>query len=105
MEEALIFWVLIIFIPFGIGDHCAASSRNPYFIVTCNNTFQPSRPMVGDITTSVEVLDISLEHGMMRVYNDVSYTLQVILQGSLVNFTVQLVVTFTSQMLFQGRSS
>ncbi|KAF8762927.1 hypothetical protein HU200_008773 [Digitaria exilis] len=60
--------------PFGIGDYCAASSRNPYFIVTCNNTFQPPRPTIGDNETSVELMDISLEHGAMRVYNDVSYT-------------------------------
>ncbi|CAN6357062.1 unnamed protein product [Urochloa humidicola] len=103
MQEALIFLVLIIFslvkvasatsseravskpgcpdkcgnviipYPFGIGDHCAASSQNSYFNVTCNDTFQPPRPIVGDNTTSVEVMDISLEHGVMRVFNDVSY--------------------------------
>ncbi|OEL36092.1 Wall-associated receptor kinase 1, partial [Dichanthelium oligosanthes] len=60
--------------PFGIGDECAAIRRSPYFNVTCNNTFQPPRPMVGDIKTSVEVINISLEHAVMRVYNDVSYT-------------------------------
>ncbi|XP_062204598.1 wall-associated receptor kinase 4-like [Phragmites australis] len=55
--------------PFGIGDGCAASSLNPYFTVTCNNSFQPPRPMIN----GMEVIDISLERGEVRVYRPVSY--------------------------------
>ncbi|CAN6329896.1 unnamed protein product [Urochloa humidicola] len=103
MQEALLFLVLIIFpaievsatssglavslpgcpdkcgnvtipYPFGIGDACAASSLSPNFTVICNNSFQPPRPTIGDPSMAVvEVIDISLERGEMRVYNDVSY--------------------------------
>ncbi|KAF8655695.1 hypothetical protein HU200_061017 [Digitaria exilis] len=100
MQEALLFLVLIIFpamevlaissglaislpgcldkcgnvsipYPFGIGDACSFS---PNFTVTCNNSFQPPRPTIGDPSTAVaEIIDFSLEHGEMRVYSDVSY--------------------------------
>ncbi|KAL6643750.1 hypothetical protein ACP70R_018516 [Stipagrostis hirtigluma subsp. patula] len=56
--------------PFGIGAGCAATSLSPNFAVTCNNTFQPPRPMVG----AREVIDISLDRGEMRVYGPVSYS-------------------------------
>ena len=60
--------------PFGIGDGCAASNLNHYFTVTCNDSFQPPRPMIGDPDIAAEVIDISLEHGEMRIYGDVSYS-------------------------------
>lgn len=61
--------------PFGIGEGCAASSRNPYFVLSCNNASQPQppRPTITATFEAVEVIDISLEHGEMRVYNNVSY--------------------------------
>ncbi|CAN6348510.1 unnamed protein product [Urochloa humidicola] len=59
--------------PFGIGAGCAAISLNPYFAVTCNDTFQPPRPMIGNTSTPREVIDISLERGEVRVYDPVSY--------------------------------
>jgi hypothetical protein len=59
--------------PFGIGAHCAATSMNPYFTVSCNKKFQPPRPMIGDLSSPVEVIDISLDHGEIRVYGDISY--------------------------------
>ncbi|KAL6847115.1 hypothetical protein ACP4OV_022968 [Aristida adscensionis] len=59
--------------PFGIGAGCAATNLNPYFAVTCNNTVQPPRPMVGDLSKSSEIIDISLKHGEMRIYGPVSY--------------------------------
>jgi hypothetical protein len=62
--------------PFGIGAGCAATRLSPYFTVTCNNTFQPPRPMVavGHTLRPRELIDISLEHGEMRAYGEVSYT-------------------------------
>jgi hypothetical protein len=60
--------------PFGIGAGCAAASLSPYFIVICDNSFQPPRPMVGDNSTTREVIDISLERGEVRIYGEVSYT-------------------------------
>ncbi|TVU49040.1 hypothetical protein EJB05_00331, partial [Eragrostis curvula] len=59
--------------PFGVGARCAATSLNPYFAVFCNNSFQPPRPMIGDPSLAVEVIEISLEHGEIRVYGGVSY--------------------------------
>jgi hypothetical protein len=58
--------------PFGIGDDCAATSMNRYFTVTCNSTFQPPRPMIGD--HPVEIIDISLERSEMRLYGSISYS-------------------------------
>uniref|UniRef100_A0ACD6A098 Uncharacterized protein n=1 Tax=Avena sativa TaxID=4498 RepID=A0ACD6A098_AVESA len=57
--------------PFGIGDACAAASLNSYFTITCNSTFQPPRPMIGNIPT--EIIDISLERSEMRAYSSISY--------------------------------
>ena len=57
--------------PFGIGAGCAL---NPYFAVTCNDTFQPPRPMIGSTSTPREVIDISLERGEVRVYGPVGYS-------------------------------
>ncbi|CAM0877870.1 unnamed protein product [Alopecurus aequalis] len=59
--------------PFGIGAHCAATSLNSYFNLTCDNTFDPPRPMVGDRETVAEVADISLEHGEMRMLSSVNH--------------------------------
>ncbi|XP_062201889.1 wall-associated receptor kinase 1-like [Phragmites australis] len=60
--------------PFGIGDGCAASSLNRYFTVICNDSFQPPRPMIDNPSGAAEVIDISLDHGEMRLYGDVSYS-------------------------------
>lgn len=59
--------------PFGIGEQCAATSLNSYFIVTCNDTFNPPRPTVGDDSGAVEVTDILLEHGEMRVLSPINH--------------------------------
>uniref|UniRef100_A0A0A9HB20 Wall-associated receptor kinase galacturonan-binding domain-containing protein n=1 Tax=Arundo donax TaxID=35708 RepID=A0A0A9HB20_ARUDO len=59
--------------PFGIGDGCAATSLNPYFTVICDDSFQPPRPLIGEPSTAIEVIEISLQHGEMRVYSPVSY--------------------------------
>jgi hypothetical protein len=48
--------------------------RREYFTVTCNDSFQPPKPMIGDPDIAVEVIDISLEHGEMCVYGGVSYS-------------------------------
>jgi len=55
--------------PFGIGKECAATSLNSYFIVTCH----PQQPTIGDQEAVVEVTDISLEHGEMRVLSPISH--------------------------------
>ncbi|PAN21903.2 hypothetical protein PAHAL_3G498400 [Panicum hallii] len=59
--------------PFGIGDGCAATSLSPSFALICNDSFQPPRPMFSNTSAAVEVIDISLEHGEVRVYGNVSY--------------------------------
>ncbi|WVZ91289.1 hypothetical protein U9M48_037479 [Paspalum notatum var. saurae] len=59
--------------PFGIGAHCAATNLNRYFALTCNDSSQPPKPLFGDTGIAVEVIDISLEHGEVRVYGGVSY--------------------------------
>lgn len=59
--------------PFGIGDGCAATSLSPSFTLICNNSFQPPRPMFSNSSRPAEVIDISLEHGEVRVYGNVSY--------------------------------
>uniref|UniRef100_A0ACD5WE63 Uncharacterized protein n=1 Tax=Avena sativa TaxID=4498 RepID=A0ACD5WE63_AVESA len=59
--------------PFGIGAHCAATSLNSYFNLTCNSTFDPPRPMVGDRETVAEIAGISLELGEVRVLSSVNH--------------------------------
>ncbi|XBH74458.1 hypothetical protein VPH35_101402 [Triticum aestivum] len=59
--------------PFGIGKHCAATSLSSYFNLTCNATIDPPRPMVGNDEAVVEITDISLEHGEMRVLSPVNH--------------------------------
>uniref|UniRef100_A0A0E0F8V4 Protein kinase domain-containing protein n=1 Tax=Oryza meridionalis TaxID=40149 RepID=A0A0E0F8V4_9ORYZ len=50
--------------PFGVGDdHCAW----PGFDVVCNESFTPPRPYYGNI----EIMDISVAEGEMRVYTPV----------------------------------
>ncbi|CAN6343869.1 unnamed protein product [Urochloa humidicola] len=60
--------------PFGIGEECAATSLNSYFNLTCNDTFHPPRPTtIGDQAGVVEITDISIEHGEMRVLSPISH--------------------------------
>ncbi|XP_047072062.1 wall-associated receptor kinase 5-like [Lolium rigidum] len=59
--------------PFGVGMHCAASRLNSYFNLTCDDTINPPRPKVGDPGAVVEITDISLEHGEMRVLTPINY--------------------------------
>jgi hypothetical protein len=59
--------------PFGIGAHCSAASLSSYFVLTCNDTFHPPHPTVGDHEAEVEITDISLEYGEMRVLSLVSH--------------------------------
>ncbi|CAM0902486.1 unnamed protein product [Alopecurus aequalis] len=57
--------------PFGIGNDCAAASMNRYFTVTCNSTFQPPLPTIGD--HPVEIIDISLGRSEMRIHGPIGY--------------------------------
>uniref|UniRef100_A0ACD5XGG6 Uncharacterized protein n=2 Tax=Avena sativa TaxID=4498 RepID=A0ACD5XGG6_AVESA len=60
--------------PFGIGAQCSAVSLNSFFNLNCNDSYHPSRLMVGGpADVALEVADISLEHGEMRVLIPVSY--------------------------------
>lgn len=60
--------------PFGIGAHCAATNLSSYFNLICNDDMlHPPRPTLGNITGYVEVTNISLETGEIRVLIPVSY--------------------------------
>ncbi|GJN35509.1 hypothetical protein PR202_gb24292 [Eleusine coracana subsp. coracana] len=59
--------------PFGIGVHCSAASLSSYFTLTCNDTFHPPHPIVGNNEGEVAITDISLEHGEMRVLSPINY--------------------------------
>lgn len=48
--------------PYGIGERCSWQGQ---YYVTCNHSFNPPRPYLG--TGNVEVLNISVETGDMRV--------------------------------------
>ncbi|KAF8776624.1 hypothetical protein HU200_003348 [Digitaria exilis] len=51
--------------PFGIGHDCSWKGE---FTLTCNHSFSPPRPYVGNM----EVIDINLESGEGRVYSPVA---------------------------------
>ncbi|KAG8090396.1 hypothetical protein GUJ93_ZPchr0011g27365 [Zizania palustris] len=51
--------------PFGIGDECAL----PGFTISCNDSFSPSKPYYSNI----EIKDISLEKGEIRMYTFAAY--------------------------------
>ncbi|KAK3140241.1 hypothetical protein QOZ80_5AG0398020 [Eleusine coracana subsp. coracana] len=59
--------------PFGIGAHCAATNLSSYFDLICDDTLDPPLPTLGDITGYVEITNISLENGEIRVLIPVSY--------------------------------
>lgn len=54
--------------PFGIGDDCSWPGMDD-FTITCNHSFNPPRPYTGNI----EVINISVDTGEMRVFTVVSY--------------------------------
>jgi hypothetical protein len=60
--------------PFGIGAQCSAVSLNSFFNLNYNDTYHPSRLMVGGLAgVALDVADVSLERGEMRVLIPVSY--------------------------------
>ncbi|KAF8673229.1 hypothetical protein HU200_048781 [Digitaria exilis] len=54
--------------PFGIGDDCSWPGLDN-FTITCNHSFNPPRPLFYNI----EIINISLEVGEMRVFYPLSY--------------------------------
>jgi hypothetical protein len=77
--------------PFGIGAQCSAASLNRFFNLSCNETYHPPRPMVGGpANLAIDVADISLERGEIRVLVPVSY----------VCFTSSATVSATMGVLF-----
>jgi hypothetical protein len=52
--------------PFGLSDECSWKGQ---FTITCNHSFSPPRPFAGNL----EVIDISLEKGEVRVFSPVAY--------------------------------
>ncbi|TVU23558.1 hypothetical protein EJB05_25932, partial [Eragrostis curvula] len=58
--------------PFGIGEGCAiqTSGSGNSFTLTCNDSFSPPRLIQG---RNLEVINITLETGEMRIDGDVSY--------------------------------
>ncbi|KAG6626122.1 hypothetical protein I3843_15G024500 [Carya illinoinensis] len=50
--------------PFGIGKDCYS---DPSFLIICNYSFQPPKPFLG--VDNIEVLNISLDDGELRVSN------------------------------------
>ena len=55
--------------PFGISKGCYL---DPSFQITCNYSFEPPKPFLGSDTSSIDVLDISLLDGEMRVFSFVA---------------------------------
>ncbi|RCV39645.1 hypothetical protein SETIT_8G240200v2 [Setaria italica] len=55
--------------PFGIGDECAWPGLG--ITITCDHSYSPPRPY---LARNMEVTDISLKTGEMRVFSPVSYT-------------------------------
>ena len=55
--------------PFGIGENCSWQGMID-FTITCNHNFDTPRPYTGNI----EVINISVETGEMRIFTFVSYS-------------------------------
>ncbi|XP_058110481.1 wall-associated receptor kinase 2-like [Magnolia sinica] len=53
--------------PFGIGDSCNIGGGS--FNISCNTTFQPPKPYMGEL----EVLNTTLISGLMRILNYIGY--------------------------------
>ncbi|KAH9606903.1 hypothetical protein KSS87_019737, partial [Heliosperma pusillum] len=64
--------------PFGIKEGCYYKDKNdtrshPKMRITCNHTFNPPKPILGD---NIQILNISLKEGEISLNNDVSYKCQ-----------------------------
>ncbi|XP_058110533.1 putative wall-associated receptor kinase-like 16 isoform X2 [Magnolia sinica] len=67
--------------PFGIGDNCNIGVEG--FNISCDNTLPHPKPFWGEL----EVLDISLTQGLMRISNDISYKCYNKITGDSVNYS------------------
>uniref|UniRef100_A0ACD5ZT91 Uncharacterized protein n=1 Tax=Avena sativa TaxID=4498 RepID=A0ACD5ZT91_AVESA len=77
--------------PFGIGAQCAAVSLNTFFNLDCKITSNRSRPTVGGPEgLALDVADISLERGEIRVLVPVSH----------ICFTSNVTISVTNTVLF-----